>query len=161
MLAFGFYSGKSSWDPLQRRPAETMAISTMGLILEYWLTLPSCSRLSLVVSALLISGWGETKVSPSCSVPKSFRILITHPTIPFLSWDSLTREFPLGTEQFQPGGWNNARKWSCSSSPFYMVILRDIFVFSLFVLLLLFPLLCCQSILSELLSPPEAVFVHG
>lgn len=57
-------------------------ISTAWLLLAALALLPS-SYLSLYISALPVSRWGETEVTPSCGAPGLGK-LVTHYTAPFL-----------------------------------------------------------------------------
>ena len=69
LLAVGFFSDESCWCCLQNRALGTIVVPGVWLILVALALLP-CSQSSLYISVLPGSRWGETEVSPSCSVLK-------------------------------------------------------------------------------------------
>lgn len=101
VLVIDFCSCKSCWSPLQSSTAWLLLVALALL----------CSYPSVYVSALPVSGWDETEVGPLCIAPKSWRCWLFNPFSLYLREKLFfAGEFPLGTEQCWPGGWDDVGK---------------------------------------------------
>ena len=70
VLAISYFGGKRCWG-LQSRSQGTTITSAAWLMLVALALFP-CSSPSLFISALPVSGWGETQVGPLLSAPKGW-----------------------------------------------------------------------------------------
>lgn len=110
------------------------------------LVLAICIHLSL-----LVSGWGETKPR------KRLGKLVLHPALPFPTKRTLSsREFPLGPERCQPGGWDDAGKWKL----LFLFLMCSYSQLGFFVVMVVVPL-CFLSFLSGFLTSPRLIFACG
>lgn len=75
-------TGESCWYPLHSRRLGTTATPHASN------SCPSCSRLSLYISASLASGWDDMDWV-LCSLPREAGKLLAHPTLPLPVWESL------------------------------------------------------------------------
>lgn len=139
MLATGLIRAESCWGQSKSLGAAV----TQPLA---WLIL--CTQLSQYVSALQVSGWGETKACPLCSALKG-----SPAGSPFPGGElSVAEKLPLGREQRWPrekGDTGTVKlfflSFLCGYSQIFVVVHST----------------CCWGFLIGLLSFPRAVFVCG
>ena len=136
---------QSCWGHLQSRPLGAVFTSSAWLILIASVFLP-CSKLSLYISALLVSWWDETEGVP----PKGGKA--GHSPCSLFPREGNYFQvgmFPLDAKQCLPGGRDDAGKIKLSSFPLCVFFSR------------FFVPLYCWSFLSGLLGSPRAIFVCG
>lgn len=121
------------WGSLQNWSLGPAVIPTTWLIL----VVPAFFVLSHLYSSKIYQSLVAVKLGNSSNASKGWGSWSL--TLPSLMWETLVREFPLGTEQCWPGWWDAQRIWSYSS--FFHAIILNCFV----------PL-CCWSFLSGLLN---------